>query len=290
VGLYEQPNHWSCGPFALKHALVALGRRVDERTIARIARTHWWSGTDEVRLARAARAYDCRMPLVRRTDAARARRTLVGYLSRGRPVLLCVDQWQHWITAVGYQKKKFVVLDSLEAPVLQVLDWPRLEQRWRYDDEDERGRPVVKYDLHPVKPRTSTGVKAEFSLARARFLRLPSNRNLARHWDEYLADLLDICRPPARTSRSVSMAEFLRRHRNLLVARAEHWHGGVERAELELLLRNLRFVAGTYGLVIPVSDTRRAIIDLAILLTLWAAGRAPIEPLYRGREPKRRGR
>ena len=55
-GFYPQPNEWTCGPFALKHALLALGRMVDVTQISTTARTHWWSGTNEIQLARAARA------------------------------------------------------------------------------------------------------------------------------------------------------------------------------------------------------------------------------------------
>ena len=29
-GFYPQPNEWTCGPFALKHALLALGRMVEQ--------------------------------------------------------------------------------------------------------------------------------------------------------------------------------------------------------------------------------------------------------------------
>ena len=58
-GFYPQPNEWTCGPFALKHALLALGRMVDVTLIASTARTHWWSGTNEIQLARAARAFEC---------------------------------------------------------------------------------------------------------------------------------------------------------------------------------------------------------------------------------------
>jgi len=54
TGFYPQPNEWTCGPFALKHALLALGRMVDVTQIAQTAKTHWWSGTDEIQLARAA--------------------------------------------------------------------------------------------------------------------------------------------------------------------------------------------------------------------------------------------
>ena len=38
-GFYPQPNEWTCGPFALKHALLALGRMVDVNQISATART-----------------------------------------------------------------------------------------------------------------------------------------------------------------------------------------------------------------------------------------------------------
>ena len=50
MGIYPQPNLWQCGPFALKHALVALGILRDEKDISRLAGTHWWHGTDEIQL------------------------------------------------------------------------------------------------------------------------------------------------------------------------------------------------------------------------------------------------
>jgi len=80
-GFYPQPNEWTCGPFALKHALLALGRMVDVNQISSTARTHWWSGTNEIQLARAARAFECDLVLERRADAEQARKVLVNDLS-----------------------------------------------------------------------------------------------------------------------------------------------------------------------------------------------------------------
>jgi hypothetical protein len=90
-GFYPQPNEWTCGPFALKHAMVALGRACDAGEIAQTARTHWWSGTNEIRLARAARAFDCDLVLERSSDAEEARRRLVKHLREQVPVLLCAN-------------------------------------------------------------------------------------------------------------------------------------------------------------------------------------------------------
>ena len=101
MGLYPQPNNWQCGPFALKHSLIMLGRIVDERRISRIAGAHWWNGADEFKLGRAARAYDCELKLVRRKTPLRAKRELLRSLRKGHPALLCVDQWNHWIAAAS---------------------------------------------------------------------------------------------------------------------------------------------------------------------------------------------
>jgi len=281
VGLYEQPNDWTCGPFALQHALVALGRLADEQAISQVAHPHWWAGTDEVKLARAARAYDCDLPFIRRTDADRAHAALTRYISQRLPVILCVDDWGHWVTVVRQERERFVLIDSKNAPVLQVLSWPSLRNRWQYTEYDEYDTPYTCYDLHPLKPRFRVNVKAQFSVERAHFLRRPENADLAAHWDAYLEDLLEICRPrSARGSDALSMGQFLRRHQELLVNRLMYWHGDLYRDHVLRILRNFRFVAETYALVIPASSTRRAISDLSILLALWAAASRGVGDMY----------
>lgn len=292
MGLYRQPNDWTCGPFALKHALVTLGRLADEETISSAANTHWWAGTDEVKLARAARLYDCDLPLIRRKDEDRACDSLVRYVDQALPVLLCVDDWGHWITCVGHEADRFVVLDSREEPVLEVMSWPQLRSRWEYwDYEEDEDDPPCLFDLHVVKPRFRVPVKARFSVERAQFLRRPENNDLAQYWDEYLEDLLEICRPrSARHNHALSMAEFLRRHQDLLVSRVRYWHGDLERDDVRRLLRNFRFVAETYGLVIPVAATRRALVDMAMLLAFWASATAGVGEMYGSEELRNRRR
>jgi hypothetical protein len=290
VGFYPQPNDFSCGPFALKHALVALGRLASEDEISSVARPHWWSGTDELRLARAARAFDCDLTQLRRRDPERARRALIEFLRRPVPVILCVDDWGHWITVVRYEGARFVVVDSLLDPVLNVLSWPQLRRRWNYYDTDyDAEDPPVVFDLMPVEPRFRVTIKADFSVSRVQFLRRPENHDLALHWDEYLADLLEICRPRStRLLGALSMAEFLRRNQELIQSRVVYWHGGVEKDEVARLLRNFRFVAETYGLVIPAAAARRALTDMAILVSLWTAAARGIDEMYGSAAPRRR--
>ncbi|GEM_PF-200914 len=281
-GFYPQPNEWTCGPFALKHALLALGRMVDVTHVAQTAKTHWWSGTDEIQLARAARQFDSDLILERRSDPEQARKLLIKYLRDQTPVLLCVDEWTHWITVLRAEGDRFVIVDSNRNPVLAIQTWPQLRKWWRYRDTDySKTEPPVLYDLMAVKPRFRTTVKADFSVERVKFLRRPENRLLAGHWNEYLEDLLEICKPPSiRIAEPLSMGEFLRRNAELLMTRVVYWHGDVSRDEVGRVLKDLRFVCETYGLVIPSSMSRRTLADLAIVTSLWACADRGVDPMF----------
>lgn len=283
MGFYPQPNLWQCGPFALKHALVTLGILADELEITKIAGTRWWAGTDEFQLAKAARRFGCDLRLIRRYDPEKARRELISYLRRDIPVLLCVQEWEHWITAVKEEKGKFILLDSKEKAVLTILSWRDLKKLWAYHERDERDKTAVQtiLDFHPVVPRFRVHTKAKFSLARAHFLRNPSNRSFAKLWNEYLEDLLKLCRPrtPQREN-FISLGEFLRRHETMIVDQVDLWHGWIERSQAKRVLRHLHFVADTYGLVLPSQDEKRGIAGITAILALWAASQYGVLPVY----------
>ncbi len=278
MGFYKQPNDWTCGPFALKHALVTMGRLTHEKDIEKVAHPHWWSGTDEVKLAKAARHFGYDLSLVRRRQQDLARVSLQQYLTRKVPVLLCVDGWSHWITAVAMQNDRFVYLDSKEEPVLKYCAWPQLRNRWKYQEVDQ---DTYYYDLHPVRPLQPVPANANFSVDRAKYLRRPENRDLAKYWDAYLEDLMEICtKQSKRFAQTMSMGEFLRRNQELLLSRVCYWHGHIQREQIERILRNFRFVAETYGLVIPQTAAKRALVDITVLLAFWAASVCGIGAMY----------
>ena len=290
MGFYPQPNLWQCGPFALKHGLVMLGILADEDRITELAGTRWWSGTDEFQLAKAARRFNCDLMLLRRYDPETARRELISYLQRGIPVLLCVQQWSHWITAVKAEKGKFIILDSREKSVLNILSWRDLRRQWAFLEQDARDKTAIQtiFDFHPVMPRFRVHTKARFSIVRAKFLRRPHNRGFARLWNEYLEDLLKLCRPrtPQREN-FISLGEFLRRHEAMIVNQLDLWHGWIKRSQAKRVLSHLHFVADTYGLVLPRQDEKRGIAGITAILTLWAASEYGVLPVYKPKRKKK---
>jgi hypothetical protein len=283
MGLYPQPNRWQCGPFALKHALVTLGIFAPERVITQIAGADPGNGTDERQLRKAAHRFHCDLTSIRRHQPELARLELLRHLRRGHPCLLCVREWAHWVTVVKAEAGKFIVLDSEDDAVLTIYSWRQLRSIWPYHERDEhdKGYIATLYDLYPVIPRARVRTRARFSLARARYLRKREHRRLAAHWDDYLADLLTICRPrTALSARVVSMGEFFRRYDGMILDQVLFWHGDVKREAAMRVLRNMHFVADTYGLVIHTLDEKRAIAGISTILALWAAAQEKVERFY----------
>jgi len=293
VGFYPQNNRWQCGPFALKHALAIVGHFVDEDSITRAARTTR-EGTDEKMLRRAAERFDCELIENRRFTEASAFRALKAALLAGRPCLICINQWGHWVTIVGFDAKseRFVVIDSEKDPVVRIPAWSELKRRWVYNEYDREGKLKQFYDLYVLKPRFRVQSKANFSLKRAQFLRRAGNATFIKHFDEYVSDLLNIAKPSpkkeiamnghGRIAAVISMAEFLRRHQKMLLETVRYWHGQATDAQLRKVLANMRFVAETYGLVIRQEDEKRTIASFSALLMAWATTHEPLEEALYG--------
>lgn len=191
MSLYPQPTVYECGPFALKYALLAYGVLTTEAELGSAAGTSEARGTDEVGLGRAAQLHGCRLQVIRHLRAEAARNALHELLEAGIPTLLCVDEWDHWLTAVAADEYEVVLLDSREEPVAAVLSWEKLLQTLAFRRRRFfRARQV--YDLHPLLPAQPPAFRARFTAATARFLADPAHRDLAHGWDGRLRDLLDL--------------------------------------------------------------------------------------------------
>lgn len=278
MSFYPQPYKYQCGPFALKYSLVMLGQFKNEKEIGRKAGSTWWYGTDEIGLAKAARSYNCKMKYFRRESKDDALKALINHLKRGYPCILSVDNWEHWFTVVNYQHGKFIVLDSGQERVVLIYSPFQLAKRWKFIDDDSG---EISYDGYAVFPQFKVTTKANFTLEKARYVRRESNRNLAEKWDTYFNDLINICRPLSPNSKkTITLAEFLRRYENLIVKQIANWHGTPTYAELIKILKNMKFLAEVYDLVIYDQDQHKALVDLAALLMMYSCGKYGMDPLY----------
>ncbi|HKB85866.1 MAG TPA: hypothetical protein VKD08_06835 [Ignavibacteriaceae bacterium] len=255
-----------------------LGRFENEREIAKRAGSTWWYGTDEIGLAKAAKTYDCKMKYFRRETPDEAIKALSEHLKSGYPCILSVDNWEHWFTVINEQQGKFIVVDSGLDKVIVIYSARQLIKRWKYID-DETG--FTSYDGYALSSKFKPRTKAKFSLEKARYVMRDGNRVLAEKWDMYFNDLIMMCRPrTSHTTRSISFAEFLRRHEKLLVEEVANWHGQPGYEELKKILKNMRFVSEVYNLVIHTEDQKKTLVDLSALLMMYACGKYGMDPIY----------
>jgi len=278
MSFYPQPNKYQCGPFALKYALVMLGKFESERVIAKKAGSNWWRGTDEIGLAKAAKSYDCKMKYFRRETGPDGVKVLIQHLKRGYPCVLSVDNWEHWLTVVNWQQGKFIVIDSSLDKVIIIYSARQLAKRWKYIDPDNDFR---SYDGYAVIPEFKIKTRAKFTLAKAKYVMQQKNSDLAKKWDDYFNDLITICKPLTATAiHTISFGEFLRRYEKMLLEEVADWHGSPSYAELRHVLDNMKFVADIYNLIIYIDEHKKALVDVAAILMMFACGKYGMRKIY----------
>ena len=276
MSFYPQPFKYQCGPFALKYALVMLGRFESENFIAKKAGSNWWYGTDEIGLEKAAKHFNCRMKYFRRETGPDAIKALTQHLRKGYPCILSVDDWGHWITVVNWQQGKFVVVDSSLDKVVTIYSANQISRRWKYIENSFRS-----YDGYALIPNFKVITKAKLTLTKARYVMNKRNRELARNWDTYFNDLTAICRPLTSLSvYTISFGEFLRRNEKIIVEQVAYWHGSPNYSELKKVLNSMKFVAEVYNLVIYEEDRKKALVDLSILLMMYTCGKYGMHKIF----------
>jgi hypothetical protein len=267
TGFYPQPNDWLCGPFALKHALWLLGIQADERRIAKDAGTDR-TGTDEAELARAAEKHECDLLTVRLRDPESASRELDAYLAQRTPVLLCIEQWDHWVVAAHEDDGLFVVVDSRVPALFRLLPWELLQDLLVY--REGRGTRRI-YDLHPLMPRNRASLTPTLTLDRARFLREWENLHVVREWHAFLADVLEAFGRHT-DGEGLSPGLFFGRHEPALLDAVAASNDAPKRSEARRVLRALRFLADTYGITAPAQGSEAVIERLTAVLRRRLSG------------------
>lgn len=131
-----QRRKYACGAAAVVNTLRAFGVRVSEARIRKLAGTDE-TGTSSVGLVTALRAFGLSVQEYSDNNAANSWRWLHGNLIHGRPVIVCVDNWQHWVTAIGSLSDRVVLFDSVVTKRnasecgVHVLASARFMRKWR---------------------------------------------------------------------------------------------------------------------------------------------------------------
>lgn len=138
-----QDLSYSCGPAALVNAIRCFGRRVAERRVRGLASCTEDSGTDEDGLIAAARELGYTAASHWSADQTAAWSFVRANVLDGKPCLLCIDSWGHWVTVIGIVGDHVLVADPANTKRngsengVHSLSRRDLLARWRCPGEDE---------------------------------------------------------------------------------------------------------------------------------------------------------
>lgn len=125
-----QDSQANCGPASLYNGLMALGIPSTQADCAAACGTTATDGTPPKGIIKGAKSFG-RQPLVineRRGTVATL--WLLHFLGQGRPVLLCVDKSDHWVTAIAVLGDRILVADPADNELVLSLTKPALATRW----------------------------------------------------------------------------------------------------------------------------------------------------------------
>lgn len=144
----RQRADFDCGPTAVANALEVHHRRVGLGGLRDVCATTAELGTDEDGLKRGLLHYGCGVDELAGDDPRAAHVWLLESIAAGRPALLCIDRWQHWVTVVGGCGPQIVIYDpARETGGTLVLRFKDLRRRWEAARRVRRaaGAPGVRF-------------------------------------------------------------------------------------------------------------------------------------------------
>lgn len=144
--LHVQRRRWSCGPAALRHALLCFGEVHDEHKLARWCNTRKTKGTSEHGLKEGARraGYDLVWGLYRTPGLTKE--NIRACIRNGQPVILCTEIWSHWVCCYRATSRHVWIVDSAQKRLAVRLTWREILARmvmWRAPND-------VRFDIYAL--------------------------------------------------------------------------------------------------------------------------------------------
>lgn len=133
---YQQKPAW-CGPASIQNALRALGIRVGQQRIAKLAGTCLDDGTDENGIIKAVEDLGYVASPFSTNHKQDASNWLLDQSRKGNPCIICVDNWGHWVAVAGHCGDRVWLFDSTREAFNQMengahcLATNTVVRRWR---------------------------------------------------------------------------------------------------------------------------------------------------------------
>lgn len=128
-----QTKRSSCGPAAGANACEAIGLSRTEDEMAALMGTKP-DGTDAKQMKKGLQATGIKLGLIVEKRVHPAMLAMYFCLDTGKPVVIPVEQWEHWVVVVGKLGTRYIVIDSAGDELVKIMDGDELAKWWSFNN------------------------------------------------------------------------------------------------------------------------------------------------------------
>lgn len=305
---------WACGAYSFGHLLNLFGipNYVNEnikvcKTIPHPMTFKFWNGgTSEESIKRALKKIGFMPKDYYGFNDTRIKKTFDYYSKINQPVIISVDNDQHWMLFVKRYEDKYIIIDSggSETNTILFYKWETLRGRLKTECDDCEGDKVEwcsccdgygedetgyctkckgygyigkcrkcngsGFRFYGIVPgRTQIKSINVYALKNIdKYINiLKNNYNLQERWGYYLNDLIDVSENNFGIHKdSVLLYDFLSKNYNKIVDNIDYWFADIEKKDLEDEFKNYLIVAEAYQFCIPINKKEETLISFSSLL------------------------
>lgn len=125
-----QPNNYSCGVYAVINALLTLGDEKSPKEVQELTGTDK-NGTSENGILNALINFGYQPKEYKTNNKDNAWRWVLSN-SIEHPLILIVENWEHWVVIAGRIKNKVIWIDSDPKNTVRILNKQELIELWGY--------------------------------------------------------------------------------------------------------------------------------------------------------------
>jgi hypothetical protein len=257
----------SCGIYAFLNSLLILGIPIsvqEAHEVTRVTRIKaLWEGTDPDNIIRGIKKYGCKAEPFSCKNEYKAKAKIDAYLEAGIPIIICVDDWEHYTLLAGLIDNRYYWIDSAGPNIMSKSSWPAIEEWMASSDEDEK-----YYGIAVIPPKRNNALKdidKLFRLSR-------KDEGLFNNYGYMLRDLLDVIGDQKSIGRLFSVAEFLSIYQDKIVSSIEYLYYFTDKKYVTKKMKDYITIAELHNLSFAVADELDVIIRLTVIMTLNAAG------------------
>jgi len=109
-----QPDNYSCGVAAVVNSLKCLGIEAKYRQVKKLAGTTKKNGTNEKGVEFALSCFGFKTKVLDSFYKKESLEFVDSSIRQGYPVIICVENWNHWSTVIGKIGDSYVIFDSMK--------------------------------------------------------------------------------------------------------------------------------------------------------------------------------